>query len=169
MALFKVKSLKKYKFIISIFEWIVIFIFILIGLVFIKLVYDGVEAKDQASFCYGLFAANAIICNVLFGLGRSPVYLERFNSAEQKLVYLASLRFLYAAILTFVMSGWIYVNKDQSFFGEAWLQSSEFGKIILNWSLAVGITISIGFSVSGIILFYKWTQIAMDKFNSENE
>lgn len=161
MALFKINNPTTYRFILTAIQIIFSIIIVLFVYAFFNIMYKAFEKRhDYSSFCYSLFAANAIICNNLFGFGRSHIFMERFTFKEQKSVYFSAVMFLYAAICSFIMSGWVYANTDKDFLGNGDLQSHIIGKYILLVSLALGVGISIIFSIAGIIFFFKWANSA---------
>ena len=129
--------------------------------------YNGIYGKDHSRFCYALFAANVVLCNSLLAFGRSPVFIERFNIQEQKLIYLSATMFLYAALFGFFLSGWIYVNTDKSFVGTDGIQSTSLGQKLMLGSLAVGLCVSVIFSIVRLGYFFKWSKKAIDKVSSE--
>ncbi|MDN3587166.1 hypothetical protein QWY86_10835 [Pedobacter aquatilis] len=65
------------------------------------------------------------------------------------------------------MSGWVYANTDKDFLGNGDLQSHIIGKYILLVSLALGVGISIIFSIAGIIFFFKWANSAFSNASKD--
>lgn len=167
MALFTIKNRKTYKAISGIIEIVVPLAILLFVIGFIKIMYNGISGKEYSKFCYALFAANAILCNCLLAFGRSPIFIGRYSSQEQKLIYMSATMFLYAAILGFFLSGWIYVNTDKSFLGAETMQSSPWGQQFILGSLATGLSTSVILSLAGIAYFFRWSNKAFGKTCSE--
>lgn len=167
MALFTIKNPKVFNVFSKILFMIIPFVLGLFVVAFIILIYQGVESKDLTKFCYGLFAANAIICSSLLSLGRSPYFVSRYSLEEQKPIYWAGIMFLYSTIISFLIVGWIFVNTDTDFFGKEWPQSSELGHIIIMISYSLGILLIVLFSIIGIFYFFKWSRIASKRMRSE--
>lgn len=167
MKKFTLTSYEQYKRIRSIISVVFLLFLILFTFAFFKIIYSGVASKEYTKFSYGLFAANAIICNSLLAFGRSPVFIDRFDKNEQKLIYISAAMFLYAAIIGFFVSGWIYVNTDKDFAGNALIQNSSIGHQFILVSLSIGLGISVLFTISGLIFFYKWSNKAIGKVSDE--
>lgn len=167
MRKFTVRSYKQYKRVKTVISIVLLIFLILFTFAFFKIVYTGVASKDYSKFSYALFAANAIICNSLLAFGRSHVFIDRFDMKEQKLIYSSAAMFLYAAIIGFFVSGWVYVNTDKDFAGNAFIQSSSIGHQFILFSLSIGLGVSILFTIAGLIYFYRWSNKSILKVSDE--
>lgn len=157
-----------YKRIYFIMQIIVPSFIILFLAAFFVIIYESIQSKDHSEIGYALFAANAISCNCLLAFGRSPIFMNRFEEREQRLIYNAAAMFLYSTIISLFVSAYIYANTDKGF-GKNEIVGTVTGQWIINISVAVGLGISILFSIAGVIFFFRWAKKASDKTGDEME
>jgi hypothetical protein len=158
-----IKSHEQYKLIKNIVSVVLLYILLLFTYTFFSIIYKGIEGKNYTTFSYALFAANAVLCNSLLAFGRSGIFIERFDKDEQKLIYFSSAMFLYAAIVGFFVSGWVYTNTDKNFMGDSFVYKTNFGHKFMLVSLSIGLGVSILFSIVGLVFFGRWVKKASDK------
>lgn len=164
-----VKNYRQFEIINNIISIAFLIIAILFTLAFFNIIYSGIENKDYTNFSYALFAANAIICNSLLAFGRSPIFIDRYDKNEQRIIYLSAAMFLYAAIISFFVSGWIYMSTDKDFAGNTLIQYGAIGHKFILVSLSISLGVSILFNIAGLIFFIKWSKKAMNKVSEEIE
>lgn len=160
-------SYQQYQFISTVVGGVVLIIALLFIYVFFAMIYRIIDGKEYTTFSYALLAANAVICSILLAFGRSPVFIERHKGKGEQLVYFAALMFMYAAIISFIISGWAYVNTDKSFHSASWLGKKLSNAKFIAISFTIGIGIAITFSLGGVIYFFRWTRLAIKQFSRD--
>ena len=167
MRKLKVNSYRQYKIIKAVLNTIITAFLIIFIIVFFAFLHEKIVNKDYTKFIYAFFAANAIITNILFAFGRSPIFMTRYNEKEQKLIYRSATMFLCAAMISFFVCGYVYVNTNSDFVSD--FHSIYIVKQIISISFTVGVGFVVLLSVSGFIFFYLWLRKSMDKVNDEFE
>lgn len=163
MALLKIKSNKLFNTLFKPILIMIAFLTLIFFIAFFKIIYEGLEKiDDYTGFCYALFAANAIICNTLFNLGRSLIFIKKFGDEEQMLIYNSGLMFLYASILTFLISGYAYFSTANHFASNSFIHNLPYVNIIIILSLTLFVGSSIICSISGLVYFFKWFSRALE-------
>lgn len=142
----------------------VVFLFV-IFLVFATVCYffyKDIKIENATTYSYALFAANALSANILFGLGRSNVFLDQYpNFKIQSLIYRSGVYFLIASFISLCTSGFVYLESNKQI-GTIHMQGifQDLTLIIVSFFLAI----STIFSIIGVFTFFRWCYIAFIKF-----
>ena len=127
------------------------------------LLYNGIKDKDLTIFAYSIFVGNSIICNALFTLGRSSIFIDTNNERGQKLIYSSAVMFLCSAMICLLLSGFAYISTDTDFFGNTgWTGASRFITVIGGFALATLVALCL--TGIGIFYFLKWALMVLIRY-----
>ena len=136
---------------------VVFLLFILI------LLYNGVKDKDLTIFAYSIFVGNSIICNALFALGRSFIFIDTYKEREQKLIYSSAVMFLCSSMIFLLLSGFAYISTDTNFFGNTgWTGATKY-----IGGFAFATLVALCLTGIGFFYFLKWVLIALIRYLSK--
>ena len=131
-------------------------------------IYRLVEISDFNKYIQSsisLFGVDVAAASGLFSLGRSDLFIKRFDEVTRMLVYRSGIFFLSSAMVAVLIAACNYSYKITT-------PVNEFNgtlSIIANWTSATFLAFACLLSINGLILFAQWLLKATALYQSEQE